>query len=609
MSGPKACSICADRVTVQRFIRLAPSWSIMTRLSPRRLLAGAVAASAAVALATAGTATAASPDRHGKPGHKNETAVQLLSFNDFHGHLQAGDPPLSTTQDPSQTPVGGVEYLSTALKNLREKVGDDNSLTVAAGDLIGGSPFLSGLFHDEPSVEALDTLGLDLSSVGNHEFDEGTVELLRMQYGGCHPKDGCYFPDQPYLGAKFQWLAANVVRKANNQPLLPGTAVREVNGVRVGFIGMTLEATPTLVNPVGVASVNFLDEVQTANAQAEALMAQGVKSIVVLVHEGGYQTGTFGECQGISGAIVDIAKGLDPAIDAVITGHTHQPYVCNIPDPQGNPRMVTSAAEYGKVVTETTLVVNRRSGDVVRGKVTSTNHLVTRDAADAAQTAIIEKWNVLAAPLAARVVGTIAEDVTGDSSGNRGIETPMADLMADAILFGTAPQGAQIAFMNVGGVRASFRADTITNGEQPGEITYAEAFAVAPFGNVLLALDLTGAQIKEVLEQQYQPVEARGSRPMLALGVSEGFTYTWDESQPQGSRVVPGSMMLNGVPIDLAATYRVGTLNFLADGGDLFTAFTSGTNRVGSAEDLVNLVAFLQANPGITPPPDRVTGL
>ncbi|HEX5510089.1 MAG TPA: bifunctional metallophosphatase/5'-nucleotidase [Actinomycetales bacterium] len=579
--------------------------------SRRRALGAVVAAGALAATLTTGTAFAAPGGEKGKPadpGKQNEATIQLLSFNDFHGHLEATDGPIAA--DPSKTPVGGSEYLASTLEKLRSKAGDDNSLTVAAGDLIGGSTFLSGLFHDEPAVESLNALGLDVSSVGNHEFDEGTAELLRMQNGGCHPKDGCYFPDAPYAGADFQWLAANVIKKSDGESLLPATAVRTVQGVKVGFIGMTLEATDTLVSPAGVSSVEFMDEVETANKQAALLKKQGVKTIIVLLHEGGYQTGTYNECKGISGAIVDIASNLDPEIDAVVSGHTHQPYICNIPDPNGEPRLVTSAADYGRVVTETNLVVNTVSGNVKRDKVTATNHLVTREVRDADQTAILEKWQAIAAPIAARVVGSVAEDITGDSSGNRGIETPMADLVADSILWGTEGDkgGAQIAFMNVGGVRASFKYAPKYK-EGPGEITYAEAYDVAPFGNLLVTIDMTGAQIKEVLEQQYQPVPDRGTRPMLALGVSKGFTYEWDATQPQGSRVVPGSMALNGTPIDMNATYRVGTLNFLADGGDLFTAFSQGTNRLGGAEDLANLVAYLEAHPNLQAPEDRVKGL
>lgn len=541
---------------------------------------------------------------HGK-GKGPRVNVQLLSFNDYHGHIEATDGPIDN--DPAETEVGGAEYLSSTLSDLRDEAGDKNSLTVAAGDLIGGSTFLSGLFHDEPSVETLEAMDLDLSSVGNHEFDEGTEELLRMQHGGCHPADGCYFPDDPYDGADFPWLAANVIEKDTGEPLLPGTAVRKVRGAKIGFIGMTLEETPTLVNPEGVSSVEFTDEVETANAQAAALQDRGVEAIVVLLHEGGSQAGTYNECDGISGPIVEIAENLDPAIDNVVTGHTHEAYVCSVDDPAGEPRMVTSAASYGRVVTETNLVIDRRTKDVVRDEVSATNHLVTRDEADPEQTEIIEKWDAIAAPLAARVVGTVAEDITGDSNTCRCEETPMGDLVADAILWGTAGEGggAEIAFMNIGGVRSSLLVAP-TYEEAAGEITYAEAYDVAPFGNLLVSMDLTGAQIKAILEQQYDPTRGR---QYLALGVSEGFSYTWDDSQAQGSKVDAASMTLNGTPIELDQTYRVATLNFLAAGGDSFTGFTEGTNVLGGPEDLANLVDYFEEHPGLTAPADRVNGL
>ena len=578
----------------------------MTRFNARALGAGLAAAATAATLATVPASASASPP----PAKPKHATVQLLSFNDYHGHLEASDGPLSRAQDPTQTAVGGAEYLATKLSTLRDNVGDGRSLTVAAGDLIGGSTFLSGMFHDEPSVETLNAMGLDVSSVGNHEFDEGTDELLRMQNGGCHPEDGCYFEDEPYKGAQFQWLAANVVKRDTGKTLLPGTSIKQVSGVEVGFIGMTLEATDTLVSPAGVASVDFKDEVETANAQAAALKARGVDAIVVLLHEGGYQAGTINGCSGISAPIAQIAAQMDAEVDQIISGHTHQGYICSLPDPEGNPRLVTSAADYGRAVTETTLKIDRETGEVDRTSAVAVNHLVDRSVADPEQTEIIAKWNALAGPLKATIVGSHTEDILGDSSGNRGIETPMADLVADAILWGTEAEkgGAQIAFMNVGGVREDLPMAP-KYGEGAGEVTFAEAYDIAPFGNLLNSLDLTGAQIEEVLEQQYQPIPARGSRPMLALGVSEGFTYEWDATQPQGSRVVPGSMMLNGTPIDLAETYRVGTLSFLAQGGDSFTAFTQGTNLLGGPEDLQNLVDYLEDHPGLTAPDSRVAGL
>ncbi|KGN41515.1 bifunctional metallophosphatase/5'-nucleotidase [Knoellia aerolata] len=578
----------------------------MTITTRRRVGATVVAAACAATLAAQAPASADRPE-----ATKATTTVQLLSFNDYHGHLEATDPKLTPVEDPSQTPVGGAEYLSSTLGALRQKSGYAGSLTVAAGDLIGGSPFLSGMFHDEPSVESLNEMGLDVSSVGNHEFDEGTDELLRMQAGGCHPTDGCYFPEAPYAGADFQWLSANVVRKDTGSTLLPGTSIKKIKGAKIGFIGMTLEATPTLVSPAGVSSVDFLDEVQTANAQAAQLKKQGVEAIVVLLHEGGYQSGNINACNGISSPIAQIAAQMTPEVDQIVTGHTHQAYICSLPDPAGNPRLVTSAHDYGRTVTETSLVIDRRTGEVVRDRSTAVNHLVKQETKDGAITQIIDKWNTLAGPLKSQVVGTHTEDILGDSGGNRGIETPMADVVADAILAGTDGAnegGAQIAFMNVGGVREDLPMAPKYS-EAPGQITYAEAFDVAPFNNLLVSVDLTGDQIRQVLEQQYQPVAARGSRPMLALGVSEGFTYDWDASQPQGSRVVFGSMALDGAPIEATKTYRVGTLNFLADGGDLFTAFTKGTNRAGGPEDLANLVAYFEANPGLTAPASRIGGL
>ena len=576
--------------------------------SPRVRIAAAGALVLAAALSIPAASASADP-RH-PHGQSARVPIQLLSFNDYHGHLEATDPALPSKWDPSQSPTGGVEYLSATVKALRAEVGDSNSLTVAAGDLIGGSPFLSGMFHDEPSVESLETLGLDVSSVGNHEFDEGSAELLRMQHGGCHPEDGCYFPEQPYDGASFTWLAANVVKKSNGKPLLAPVAVRAVKGVQIGFIGMTLEATPTLVNPAGVASVDFKDEIETANAQAAALKKRGVNTIVVLIHEGGVNPSGINSCTGVSNPILAIAQGITHDVDAIITGHTHEPYICQIPDAGGVPRLVTSAASYGQVVTETTLVVDKATGEVDRSASVAENHLVLRSIGkDPAETAVIAKWNTLAAPMAARIVGSHVEDILGDSNGNRGIETPMADLVADAWLYGTASAangGAQIAFQNVGGTRASFRVNSTPNGEQPGQITYAEAYTVVPFSNVMVTIDLTGDQLRQALEQQFVPTRGR---QYLALGVSAGFSYAWDALAPQGSKVVPGSMTLNGVPMLPTATYRVALPNFLADGGDDFLAFKAGTNRLGGGEDLAMLVSSLQSHPGLTAPGSRVDGL
>jgi 5'-nucleotidase len=572
------------------------------RIGPRVLAALAVVVAATLATAAPANTSAAVP----RPS--KTVNLQLLSFNDYHGHLTpptGTDATLGAQLDPAGNLVGGSEYLATHLQLLRS--GHPNSLTVAAGDLIGGSPFLSGLFKDEPSVETLNTDGIDLdvSSVGNHEFDEGLTELLRMQNGGCHPTEGCFDADG-YDGADFQWLAENVIHENTGDTVLPGTSVVEVDGVKVGFIGMTLEGTPEIVAASGIRGLKFLDEVDAANAAVPQLEAQGVRAIVVLLHEGGFQAGTYNQCTGISGPIVDIAENLDAQIDAVITGHTHQPYVCNIPDPSGAPRMVTSASSFGRVITETNLTINRSSGNVQRAKTTAVNHLVTRNVApDAELTGIIAKWQSLAGPVANRPVGTITTDIT--RAINRQTESSLVNLIADAQLAATvpAPSSAQMAFMNPGGVRADLTYASSTANEGDGVVTYGEAFTVQPFGNFVTTKTMTGDMIERLLEQQFTDTGVR-----LLLGVSEGFTYTYDLRRPVGDRVDPGSIALNGVPIDPAASYQVTMNSFLADGGDGFTVFIEGTNPIGGGIDLDAFIAYLGANSPVEPAPtDRVTEL
>jgi 5'-nucleotidase len=567
--------------------------------------------------------------------HPRPVDLQILSFNDYHGHLEPPTGSDGTVLGAVGTvPAGGSEYLTTHLRKLR--AGHKQSLTVAAGDMIGGSPFLSGLFKDEPSIETLDNLGLDVSSVGNHEFDEGVPELLRMQYGGCHPVEGCFDPDG-YRGAQFDYLAANVTykngvkvskpkrahrygswfRQSTGRTVLPPTTIKQVKGIKVGFIGMTLEGTPELVAQAGIQNVDFKDEVATANLAAKDLRRKGVQAIVVLLHEGGlapagasydYACNT-GSAAALSGPIVDIAKNLTPSIDLVVTGHTHQPYTCNIPDPAGRSRWVTSAASFGRVITETELKLDPRSRDVIRSSVTSVNHAVTRDVPAAAdQSAAIAKWKGLSAPIANRVVGSITADI--GRSVSRDGESSLGDLIADAQLAATSAAGAggaQVAFMNPGGVRADLVHAGSGAGEGDGNVTYGEAFTVQPFGNLLVSLTLTGAQIDTLLEQQWV-TQTDGSVRFLHLGVSNGFTYTRSLSAPVGSKVDAASIELGGVTIDPAATYRVTVNSFLADGGDGFTVLKEGTDRLGGGVDLDAFTAYLAAKSPVSgPAPTRVT--
>ncbi len=553
--------------------------------------------------------TPAYSDRNTAPGQLVE--LQLLGFNDYHGHVKTDAVGFGETR-------GGGEYLAAKLKELRE--GKKNSLTVAAGDLIGGTPAFSGLFHDEPSVESLNAMELDVSSVGNHEFDEGVLELLRMQNGGCHPEDGCYFPEEPYAGADFKWLAANVVSEYDGLTTpLPPYWIKNIQGVKVGFIGMTLEATDTLVAAAGIQGWDFRDEAETANNLVPLLTARGVNAIVVLLHEGGSQTpppGDVDACVGISGPIVAINQALDPEIDVMITGHTHLPYNCRLPDAAGNDRIVTSAYSYGRVVTEVNLVLDKQTRDVRRDLSTSVNHEVVRDdlLPDEAITAVIDKWQPKYDELASQAVGTITEDINrgGDPSGSdRGVESSAGNLVADAQLWATTILGAEIAFMNPGGVRTDLVYASSTEGEGDGVVTFGEAFSFQPFNNTLFTMPMTGAQIVAVLEEQCQPAAA--SRPFLHLGVSKGFTYDLAKTIDVDTctSITVSNVQLNGVPLDMNATYGVTVNNFLADGGDNFGTFATVTGtRLDGGIDLDALTAYLEEySPVSAPDTDRVNEL
>ncbi len=521
--------------------------------------------------------------------------VQILALNDFHGNLL---PPTGSSGRIGTINAGGAEFLATHINNLR--AANPNTVVVSAGDLIGASPLLSALFHDEPTIEAFNAIGLDFNAVGNHEFDEGWHELVRMQEGGCHPVDGCLDGDG-FAGANFQFLAANVVRQDNGKTIFPAYKVRSFAGAKIAFIGMTLEGTPLIVSPSGIADLNFLDEADTVNALVPALKAKGVETIVVLVHEGGAQVAPapYNGCVGISGAIVDIVNRLAPEVDVVISGHTHNAYNCVI-----NNKLVTSASSFGRIVTDVDLTLDRATGEVV--SMAANNMIVTRDVpADAAITALIGRYNLIAAPLANRVIGSITMDIT--RANNAAGESALGDVIADGQLYATAPAdlgGAVIAFMNPGGIRADLTYAGSPAGEGDGNVTYGEMFTVQPFGNSMVTMTLTGAQIDTVLEQQF-PNCVPGVTSTRILQVSNGFTYTWSASAAACSKVDPASIKLNGVVIDPAASYRVTVNSFLADGGDSFPILTQGTSRLGGAVDTDAFEGYMQAFSPVAPGPQN----
>ncbi|WP_405743727.1 bifunctional metallophosphatase/5'-nucleotidase [Streptomyces sp. NBC_01525] len=596
----------------------------------RRLTAGAAVLAAATAVTAASLPSGAGPDTGRAGTAQGRTVdVQLLSFNDFHGNLEPPQGSSGTVDeiqpDGSKKTVaaGGVEYLARSLRTARK--GHPYSVTAAAGDMVGASPLLSGLFHDEPTIEAMNKLDLDVTSVGNHEFDEGRAELTRLQKGGCHPKDGCFEKGRTFQGADFPYLTANVTDDKTGKPLLKPYTVWKHHGVKIGFIGVTLKGTPDIVNADGVKGLTFHDEVATINKYAKVLDRQGVKSVVALIHEGGmpastsynYDCDSPGPGDGISGPITAIAKKVTPKVDALVTGHTHQSYVCTLPDPSGKPRTVTSAASFGKLYTETTLTYDRATGDIVRTHVTArggagraVNHVVDRTQPKAADmTSLISRWNKLAAPVADRPVGHISTDIPG--RGAQTPESPLGDVVADAQREATAAPdkgGAQLALMNPGGIRSDL-AYAASGKEGDGVVTYGEAFTVQPFTNMMRTVDLTGAQLLTALQQQVSG--ANEASPKI-LQVSDGFTYTLDMTKSGADRIVKDSVKLDGAALDPAKTYRVAMNEFLAGGGDGFPAFKDGMNPHVAGSDLDAFTAYLTAHssadkPLAPPKADRIT--
>jgi 5'-nucleotidase len=540
-------------------------------------------------------------------GNEKDTFVQLLAINDFHGNLQ---PPSGSSGRIAVGPgqmvnAGGAEYLATWIKSLRTT--NANTITVGAGDLIGASPLISGLFHDEPTIESMNALGLDVTGVGNHEFDEGIAELLRMQFGnqlggtGCHPDDGCQ-DGTPFGGALFQYLAANVFYEGSENTIFPPYEIHKVDNANIAFIGLTLEGTPLIVTPAGVAGLQFRPEVPTINDLVDKLRAeQGVRAFVVLIHQGGFQNAPFplgyqdsDRCDNFRGDIVPIVNGLSPQVDVVISAHTHQPYICHI-----DGKLVTSASSFGRLITDIDLRIDHQTKDVEGA--TAHNVIVTRDvASDPDQVAIINKYNALSGPIANRVVGSQSADIVRIPT--LAGETALGDVIADAQLASTSPTdfgGAVVAFMNPGGIRADLVCSQPCSAASPAPVTYNQLFNVQPFNNVMTVKTMTGDMIYRLLEQQF--TGANG-----ILQVSDGFSYSW--SPTQVPHVIDGSVTIGGVPVDKSASYRVAMNNFLASGGDGFSVFNEGTNPLGGEIDLDALVNYFQHNSPVGPgPQNRIT--
>lgn len=495
--------------------------------------------------------------------------------------------------------TGGAEYLATHI--ARAEAENPNSILVAAGDMIGASPMLSALFHNEPAVLALNSMHLAISSVGNHEFDKGTEELLRIQHGGCHPVDGCKGAAS-FPGAAYDYLAANVIRTtdAGSEPLFPPTAVRTIGGVKIGFIGEVLANTPTLVQPSGIRDLTFLDEASTANKYVAELESQGVKAIVLLIHQGGVQgieeTGDPNGCADFRGGILPILARLSPDIKMIVAGHTHGSYVCHI-----DGRTLVNSGNYGRGLSRTDLTIDRATDEIIN--IAARNETISQDVpADPAITRIIETYRPLVVPIANRVVGQITRDITKDDNGSG--ETALGDVIADDQLEAARAaglQGAEVAFMNPGGIRTGLTMDHPGQVGGRGDVTYGGLYAVQPFSDLVYAGTISGAGLKDLLEQQFH---ASGSRTILQ--VSNGFTYTYRKNAPQGQHVVEGSMKLNGVPIRPDATVHIVASDFLFYGGDGFSVLSTEARMESYvSDDLDALSTYFQKHSPVGPGPQN----
>jgi 5'-nucleotidase len=614
---------------------------------------------ASLALAFAGCAVAQSTA-------KPPFTVKIIGFNDYHGNLESpGTFGVNTLVPTANRPlVGGAEYLAAYV--ARMKATNPLNVVVGAGDFIGATPLISALFFDEPAIETLNQIGVEFNAVGNHEFDKGKDELKRLQNGGCKTTQGVPEANSckgfgsgangTFDGAKFKWLSANVVETATGKTLLPAYGIKTFNGVKVAFIGMTLKGTPGIVTPTGVAGLSFNDEADTVNALVPKLRAQGVESIVVLVHQGGFQNtltgvsnqpitsdinGCTGDLKNVDGSDSDIraiVKRLDNAVDLVISGHTHAAYNCSattvdvrgttlanaattarptgMPNKAGRLVPVTSSSAFGRVLTEVDVTINPATRDITAVSprnvlIDRTDVAVNSDITNAPGVKnVVLAYKAAVSPLANAVIASITAPMT--NTANAAGEMEAGDLIADAQLAATQPAGlggAVMAFMNAGGVRNPGFVNAAAI--YPYNLTYGDAFTVQPFGNSLVTLTLTAQQLKDVLEQQFANCNGQGTANRI-MQISSGLKYSWSATGTCGTRikdvtftptdvtVVPHQVngavdyiVVNGVVQNPGQIYRVTVNNFMATGGDGFGVFVGGTSVLGGAQDIDALTAYL----------------
>jgi 5'-nucleotidase len=567
----------------------------------------------AALLATACGGRSPAPTSAGSPSAATSSSaeVQLLGFNDFHGALE---PPSGGNGRIGTTEAGGVEFFATHMARLRAT--NPNTIVVSAGDNIGASTLLSGMFHDEPTIEALGEAGLQVSTVGNHEFDEGWAELYRMQHGGCHPVDGCQ-DRTPFAGARFEFLSANVMLDAARvapealrrsgwrptaggpQTLFPPFAIREIGGVRVGFIGLVLQRTADIVLREGLRGITFRREVDAGNDAVAAIVRQGVKTVVVLVHEGGTPATADPNGCGVTGPIVEITNGLSNDVDVIVAGHTHRAYICTM-----GTKLVTSAGSLGRLITDIDLTIDRYTGDVVRKA--AQNVIVTRDVPKASGvSALLEHYRPFYTALGSKPVGTITTELT--RAATPAGESALGDVVADAYLEGgrTVDPTVVAAFVNSGGIRNDLLGQPPPAPGLPRQVLYANVFDMLPFGNVIVVRTMTGEAILRWLEQQFDNPTSSHDEIMQ---VSAGLTYRYTRSRPVGQRIDRGSVTIGGRLLVPTERYRIVSSDFVWNGGDGFTVATEAMDPIAAGVDVDMFIRYLATHAPVAPgPQNRIT--
>ena len=530
--------------------------------------------------------------------------VNLVGFNDFHGFLEPSKFTYTVDGKTVSVQAGGIDAVAAHVAAWRKE--DPQLIVAGAGDLVSASPAISAFWADEPTVNALNMMGLDVSSVGNHEFDMGRVELLRHQFGGCtptaRPDKACKLaPD--FKGARWTYLASNVIDRATGKPVLPAYCIIESKGVKIGFVGAVIKDTPQLVLASGIEGLEFGDEAKAINRAIPELKKLGATVFVVLIHEGGATVEPFDkpDCTQLKGPITDIVKALDPAVRLIITGHTHKGYLCQV-----DGRDITQAETAGHVLSRIKLSIDPNTKGLL--DVTARNVIIHPGAYPSVPeiAAYVKQLKARSEEQLARPVAKVGARSIVRPINDAG-EAPLGQVIADAVLAATSSYGAQIGVMNTGGMRKDLDvgADMVA--------TYGHTQVVLPFGNTLVVMDMSGKQIVEMLEQQWLRDPVDDERGMLQF--SQGFTYAWDNKLPRGARIVPGSVKLHGAAIDPAKIYMVVANNFLAEGGDNFPVLASLKSKVDTyVKDIDAFTSYLVAQdkagkPVAPPSVPRVTRL